>query len=145
MVDVGAGLGYFTVPCAAIVGESGFVYSIEPDSKRSDKIRARVVREGLDNVRVITTKAENLADIPTADTDLAFSAFSAHHFEDKEAAVTEIRRVLRDGGAFYLWDSVPGRIFKHGTRPEEVGLLAQGFARFEPSEIRKTIRVRFVK
>jgi len=145
VADVGAGNGFFTIPSATVVGKSGLVYSIEPDSKRSGHIIERADSEGLSNVRVITTKAENLVDIPSGDVDLAFSAFSIHHFEDRATALAEIRRILREGGTFYLWDQVPNRIFKWGTRPEELNQIAQGFGRFEPLETRKTIRARFVK
>lgn len=145
VADVGAGKGYFTIPSAIVVGKAGFVYSVEPDPKRSDKIRARATKEELNNINVLTTKAENLSGIPSGDVDLAFSAFSIHHFEDRNAALPEISRILRNGGVFYLWDKVPGRIFKWGTRPEELERIAAGFARFEPLETRKTIRARFVR
>ena len=145
VADIGAGRGYFTIPAAITVGRAGLVYSVEPDPKRSATIGARAAREGLGNVRVLTAKAENLAGIPAGEVDLAFSAFSVHHFKDRSAALAEIRRILRDGGEFYLWDRVPGRIFKWGTRPEELAQMAAGFARVETLSTRKTIRARFTK
>ncbi len=145
VADLGAGRGYFTIPAAITVGRAGFVYSVEPDPKRSDSIKTRAVREGLHNVRVLTTKTETLGDIPSGDVDLAFSAFSIHHFEDRNAALTEIKRILRNGGTFYVWDQAPGRIFKWGTRSEELGQMAAGFAKFESFGTRKTIRARFTK
>lgn len=145
VADIGAGEGYFTIASATVVGTSGFVYSVEPDPKRSGQIRERAAEEGLGNVRVVTAKAEDLAEIPTGCVDLAFSAFSIHHFEDRGAALAEIRRILHDGGTFYLWDEPPGRIFKSGTRPEELDRMASGFSRFEPLETKKTIRARFIR
>ncbi|HMD78492.1 MAG TPA: class I SAM-dependent methyltransferase, partial [Nitrososphaerales archaeon] len=71
VVDLGAGYGYFTVPAAVIVGSAGLVYSVEPDSARSQKVRARVASEGLQNVRVLTTEAEQLSGIPSDSVDLA--------------------------------------------------------------------------
>ena len=145
VADLGAGEGYFTIPSAIVVGRYGFVYSIEPERSRSDRIRARAAKEGLVNVRVLTSKAENLSEIPSGDVDLVFSAFSIHHFEDRDAALREIRRVLRDGGAFYLWDQVPGRVFRWGTRPQDLQQISSGFSRFEQIETQKAIRARFVK
>jgi ubiquinone/menaquinone biosynthesis C-methylase UbiE len=145
VADLGAGVGYFTMPAAVVVGDSGLVYSVEPDPRRSDKIRARAAAEGLSNVRVLTAKAENIGEVPSGSVDLAFSAFSIHHFEDRSAALAEVRRILREGGAFYLWDRVPGRVFKWGTRPKELVQIGEGFARFEPLSTQKTIRARFTK
>jgi len=145
VADLGAGEGYFTMPAAIVVGKAGVVIAVEPDLKRSDLIKARATREGLDNVRVIVTKAEDLSGVPSGEVDLAFSAFTMHHFEDRGAALKEIRRVLRDGGTFYLWDRVPGRFFKWGTQPKELEEIAAGFAKFEPIEVKGTVRARFVK
>lgn len=145
VADLGAGEGYFTVPAAVIVGSRGLVYSVEPDPKRSDRIRERISSEGLANVRVLTTKAEELTEIPSGAVDLAFSAFTYHHFNDKDAALAEIRRILRQGGGFYLWDRVPGRIFRWGTRPEELERIAKDFAKFESLGTSKTVRARFTK
>lgn len=145
VADIGAGQGYFTVPSAVLVGRFGVIYSVEPDPKRSDRIRARAAKEGLNNVQVLTAKAENLGEIPSGDVDLAFSAFSIHHFEERDTALAGIRRILREGGTFYLWDRVPGRIMKFGTRPEDLGKIAEGFTRFESLGTGKTVRARFVK
>jgi ubiquinone/menaquinone biosynthesis C-methylase UbiE len=145
VADIGAGLGYFTIPAAFIVGRTGFVYSVEPDPARSDRIRSRVANEGLENVRILTTAAEQLGDIPSDSVDLAFSAFSIHHFTDKRAGLAEIRRVLRSGGRFYVWDRVPGIIIRHGTRPEELDRLSGGFTKFELLSAGRTVRGRFTK
>ena len=145
VADIGSGHGYFTLPTAEVVGKTGLVYSVEPDQKRSGKIKARVESEGLSNVKVITAKAESMGDIPSGGVDLAFSAFSIHHFEDRKAALAEVRRILRDGGTFYVWDRVPGRIVRWGTHPEDLRQIAEGFKNFEPLETQKTIRAKFTK
>jgi len=145
VVDIGAGTGYFTIPAAETVGAKGMVYSVEPDPTRSQRIQERVTSEGLPNVRVITTGAERLVDIPTESLDLAFSAFTLHHFNDRQVGLSEIRRVLRKGGVFYVWDRVPGSIIRHGTRPDELPPLAFGFTSFEQLGSGRTLRARFTK
>ena len=145
MADIGAGKGYLTIPASTIVGRKGLVYSVEPDPKRSSRIKERIAKEGLENVRVLTTGAEQLEEIPSDSVDLAFSAFSMHHFNDQQAGLAEIRRILRNGGRFYVWDRVPGTIMRHGTRPEELDRLSGGFTKFELLSTGRTVRARFTK
>ena len=145
VMDIGAGLGYFTIPAAAIVGGTGIVYAIEPDPARSEKISKRITNEGVKNVSVLTAGAEELGGIPSGCIDLAFSAFSLHHFKDRKAALSEIKRVLRSGGVFYVWDRIPGGIIRHGTRAEELNTISEGFASFELLDAKRTLRARFTK
>jgi ubiquinone/menaquinone biosynthesis C-methylase UbiE len=145
VVDVGAGKGYFTIPAAEVVGRTGLVYSVEPDPARSQVIRERIASEGLQNVEVLTTKAEQLGDIQSGSIDLVFSAFTLHHFNDRRAGLSEIRRVLRPGGVFYVWDRVPGAVFPYGTRAEELNQLATGFTKSELLETGRTVRAKFTK
>jgi ubiquinone/menaquinone biosynthesis C-methylase UbiE len=65
------------------------------------------------------SKAESLP-LADASVDLAFSTASYHHWEDKKKALSEIRRVLRVGGRFFLADIWP---------PLGLGL---GLSRFMP-------------
>jgi ubiquinone/menaquinone biosynthesis C-methylase UbiE len=145
VADIGAGKGYLTIMASTIVGRKGLVYSVEPDSARSRIIRERAASEGLENIRVLTTGAEQLEEIPSDSVDLAFSAFSIHHFSDKRAGLAEVRRILRSGGKFYVWDRAPGTIMRHGTRPEELDQLSGGFTRFELLSTGRTVRARFTK
>jgi len=145
VVDIGAGQGYFTIPAAIVVGSTGMVYAVEPDPARSNRIRRRIASEGIGNVTVMTVGAEELGGISAGSIDLAFSAFSLHHFNDRKAALSEIKRVLRSGGVFYVWDRVPGRIIRHGTQVEELNSLSDGFAKFELIDAGSTVRARFTK
>ena len=145
VADLGAGQGYFTMPSAVVVGDGGLIFAVEPAPDRSSRIRARAAAEGLKNVRVLATKVENLGEIPSGTVDLAFSAFSFHHFEDRNAALGETTSILRDGGTFYLWDLAPGRVVKWGTSPADLQQISPGFSRFEEMGTGRTVRARFVK
>lgn len=144
VVDIGSGIGYFTVPAALVAGEKGLVYAVEPDPARSSKVEGRVRREGLGNVRVITSGAECMSDVPSGSVDLAFSAFTMHHFEDRGSALREVKRILKDGGKFYLWDRIPGRVVKHGTKPDQLEEISAGFE-VERLSTKGNIRARFTK
>jgi len=145
VADIGSGFGFFTLAAAEVVGRDGFVYSVEPVPQRSERIRSRIKAEGIENVKVLTTGAEYLDEIPSEVVDTAFSAFSLHHFEDPPVAMAEIRRILHTGGLFYVWDRVPGRIMKHGTRPEDITRLSPSFENLEILSSRRILRARLTK
>jgi ubiquinone/menaquinone biosynthesis C-methylase UbiE len=145
LVDLGAGFGFFAFAASAIVGPSGLVYAVEPDPSRCGAMERRAASEGVGNVRVLKTGAEQLGEVPTGSIDLAFSAFTLHHFADKKAALSEIQRVLKTGGSFYAWDRVPGILIRHGSRREDLEELAPGFAKFEVLSSGRTIKARYVK
>ncbi len=146
VADLGAGFGYFTVPAAELVGPKGLVYSVEPDPARSKRIIRRAESEGLANVRVIGSKAEELNEIPEGAVDLAFTVNAMHHFMDKKRALVEIRRILRNGGSLYIRDIIRGVIFRHGTRRGEVGILSEaGFSKVEILEVGRYLKARLTK
>jgi ubiquinone/menaquinone biosynthesis C-methylase UbiE len=146
VADVGAGLGYFTVAAAEVVGPEGLVYSIEPDVARYEKIVGRTETEGLSNVRVVNAKAEDLNPIPDGSVDIAFTVNAMHHFDDKNRALVEIRRVLRNGGSLYIRDIIRGLLIRHGTRRKEVGILSEaGFSKVEILEVGRYLKARLTK
>jgi SAM-dependent methyltransferase len=55
------------------------------------------------NVRFVDGSAERLP-FPDASIDLLVSSLSAHHWSDLDAAVREIRRIIRPGGAAWIHD-----------------------------------------
>ena len=58
--DIGCGQGFFTVPAAKIVGESGKVYASDISETNIQKLREKVASEGLKNVILEIGKAEDL-------------------------------------------------------------------------------------
>jgi len=73
-------------------------------------------------------EAESLS-LPDASVDLVFSTASFHHWQDKERAVCEIKRVLRLGGRFFLADIWP---------PLGLSRFSRHFQSNNPARIRVT-------
>jgi SAM-dependent methyltransferase len=95
-VDVGAGTGLFT---RTLVDRAAQVIAVEPDARMRKVLTARSP-----GVRVVEGSGESIP-LPDAAADAVFVS-SAWHWMDRERAVPEIGRVLRDGGRLGLiWTS----------------------------------------
>jgi len=146
VADVGAGKGFFTVAAAEIVGEGGFVFAVEPDADRIRMIKRRCDAARLTNVRFLEKKAEEMSQIVSESLDLVFSMYALHHFDSLERGLSEIRRILRPGGRFYVIDIMKGRIFRHGSKRQDLEVLAKsGFAKFELLGLGRLVKARLTK
>lgn len=105
LADIGAGAGFFALPAARRL-RRGRVYAIDRQEDMLEIVRRRSREDGLQNI--IPLRAEAKA-IPLEDgaVDAALMANVYHDIEDREAALREVARIVRPGGAFYLveWDS----------------------------------------
>jgi ubiquinone/menaquinone biosynthesis C-methylase UbiE len=119
VVDVGAGYGFFSFPAARVVGDEGFVYAVEPNHGRAAEISREARKEGVKNLRVVETGAEDLSAIATAEVDVVMSMSSLHHFNDAKKGLVEMKRVVKQGGIVYIRDIKSGKVFKHGSRSGE--------------------------
>ena len=92
VLDLGSGTGRFTPSLADRFG--GPVYGVEPATKMREIAVASSTHA---NVTYLEGRAEQIP-LPDGSCDLAFLFFVLHHFGDRDAAASELARVLRPGG-----------------------------------------------
>jgi ubiquinone/menaquinone biosynthesis C-methylase UbiE len=95
-LDLGSGTGRMTPSLASAFG--GPAHGVEP----SDKMRAQALADVGD--LAVTYAAGSAEDIPLPDSscDAALLFFVWHHVGDREAAVQELRRVVKPGGKLFV-------------------------------------------
>jgi SAM-dependent methyltransferase len=101
VVDLGAGTGQFALAAAGVFRR---VVAVDPSPVMLDRLRADARRRSLP-VEVIQDSFltyEHAGDPP----DLVYSRYALHHLPDawKAVALARVRRMLRPGGTFRLWD-----------------------------------------
>jgi ubiquinone/menaquinone biosynthesis C-methylase UbiE len=95
--DVGAGPGYFALPVARAVGESGRVYSVDVEPRILATLRKRLREAGLRNVTPVLALDDD-ALLPPAACDLILVVDTYHHFPGGPAYLRRLARSLRPGG-----------------------------------------------
>ncbi|MDV3277658.1 MAG: class I SAM-dependent methyltransferase [Nitrososphaerales archaeon] len=146
VADLGAGKGLYTLVAAELVGGVGWVYAVEPDTARSALIGRRAAGGGFANITVLKTRAEDMSGIPDSGVDFAFSLNALHHFEDRDAALSEAKRILKKDGRLYVRDMVWNMWFRHGTRKEDVGSIAAGvFTNVKVNLTARKVEITFTK
>jgi ubiquinone/menaquinone biosynthesis C-methylase UbiE len=103
-VDIGSGMGYFSLPMAELVGDMGRVLCVDVQDRMLSSLRKRAKRAGmLDRIetRLAGSNSLNLDDAAgSADFILAFSV--AHEIRDQIRFIKEMGGVLKSGGTLLL-------------------------------------------
>jgi ubiquinone/menaquinone biosynthesis C-methylase UbiE len=100
-VDIGAGLGVFTIPLARLVGPSGRVLAIDIQESMLAKVRARARRAGVEQI-VETRLAGETSLRVTEKADFVLTFWMVHEVPDQGRLLAEVRGMLKPGGAFLL-------------------------------------------
>lgn len=93
-VDLGCGTGTFSLPAAALAGETGTVYAVDDSAEMLDHLRAR---RPPSNLKLVHSDAgqTGLAD---EISDVCILAFILHEVNEASRLVAEAFRLLRPGG-----------------------------------------------
>jgi ubiquinone/menaquinone biosynthesis C-methylase UbiE len=104
-LDVGCGVGLWTLWLAEAVGPRGRVVGIEPTAERVDAARA-LVGEAVSPGRLEFREGGATAIVaPDAAFDWVWCGDALHHVQDTARALAEFMRVLRPGGRIVVKES----------------------------------------
>ena len=90
--DIGAGTGIFTIPAAQITKNS--VFALEIRDEFLEIIKERAEKQNLPNVKTIKV-IDNSFDIEEGSVDLIILVTVLHEIENKDAFLTEVKRVMK--------------------------------------------------
>lgn len=101
VVDIGAGMGYFSIPLAKLVGDSGHVTAIDIQPKMLSALERRAKKNGVsERITPHLAKQNSLDFDRKADFILAF--WMAHEVPDQKRFFGEIYNLLNPDGLFLI-------------------------------------------
>jgi ubiquinone/menaquinone biosynthesis C-methylase UbiE len=96
ILEVGCGPGFFTIPAANIVGEEGLVYAVDVNPYAIERVRGKIMREGIKNVVPLLANASDTG-LPERSIDFAFLVGLGYIAGGLKNVLLEIHRILRPG------------------------------------------------
>ena len=101
VVDLGCGMGYFSIPLAQMVGPKGTVICVDVQQQMLDGLRRRATRAGvLSQITLHRCESIQLGLAEPADFVLAF--WMLHEVPDQTAFLAEVRACLKPGGRLLI-------------------------------------------
>ncbi|MGB7684632.1 MAG: class I SAM-dependent methyltransferase [Solirubrobacterales bacterium] len=104
VLEFGPGTGQFSV---AVAGECARVIAVDVSEPMLNQLQSKVADLGFSNVEI--ARAGFLTYEHAGDpADFIYSRYALHHLPDfwKVVALSRLRRMIRTGGMFRLWDVV---------------------------------------
>jgi ubiquinone/menaquinone biosynthesis C-methylase UbiE len=131
IADLGCGAGYFSLPLARALRNSGKVYAVDVLSAALEAVKSHAKLYGLLNIEVVRANVEVAGGtkIPDGAADVVMLANILFQCSDRSGLFTEARRILAPGGRIILIDWIPnnaalGPKFESCVSEEEAKRLA---------------------
>lgn len=101
VLDVGPGVGYFTLPLAGLVGEKGKVIAADLQAEMLATIHHRAVKAGLD-ARIELHRTTENSIVVTEPVDFCLAFWMVHEVPDRAHFFAELFDNLKPGGLLLL-------------------------------------------
>jgi SAM-dependent methyltransferase len=134
VLEIGPGPGYFSIEAARAAGSSGRVVCIDVQPAMIAVLDERLRRERADNAMPLVGDATRLP-LAGQSADAAFLVFVLGEIPDRPAAMAELRRVLKPGGAVSVMETWTDSDYQLEA---SVGDLFRAYD-FEPLESRRQL------
>jgi len=101
VLDIGCGMGYFSLPLARLVGEKGTVICVDMQPEMLEATRRKATKAGLDSRMRFQRCSENSLGLTTA-ADFALAFWMVHEVGDREKFLGEIKKSLNPAGTLLI-------------------------------------------
>jgi len=100
-VDIGCGMGHFSIGMAKLVGVKGKVIAVDLQQKMLDRVKRRAERCGVDDR--ISLRLCRVGDIGVSErVDFVLTFWMVHEVPEVKTMFGQIQAILKDGGRWLL-------------------------------------------
>jgi ubiquinone/menaquinone biosynthesis C-methylase UbiE len=118
-IDIGPGMGYFTIPLAELVGHTGRVIAIDIQPKMLSALMERANKKGVaEIIKTHLASPDSIGFHENADFILAF--WMVHEVPDQRRFLSEISNLMKPEGLFLLVEPVIHVSLKNFSRMIEM-------------------------
>lgn len=100
-VDIGCGMGYFSIGMAGIVGETGKIISVDLQQKMLDILMKRARKAGVAG-RIATFLCDGVNIGIDENVDFALMFWMAHETPDELSILKQVHSILKESGRLLL-------------------------------------------
>ncbi|MFW9808219.1 MAG: class I SAM-dependent methyltransferase [Candidatus Thorarchaeota archaeon] len=100
IVELGCGSGFYTVAVARAIQPAGLVFAVDIQQGMLDKLKARMEREGVENIIPVLADAEGYIPLDDGIADAVYSVAVLPEIPDPPKALFQVKRLLKDDGLF---------------------------------------------
>ncbi|PKN33998.1 MAG: methyltransferase type 11 [Deltaproteobacteria bacterium HGW-Deltaproteobacteria-19] len=101
VIDVGPGMGYFTIPLLRLVGSGGKVVALDIQRRMLEALRQRADRTGVSGNLVTHLGKPGDPDMPDS-ADFVLIFWMIHEVPDQRAFLADLKACLRPGGRMLI-------------------------------------------
>ncbi len=100
VADFGCGAGFYTIPFAERLGETGRVYAFDIRTEMLEVVRSKAKTFGLNNIETVWADLEKPegSHLKASSADLVIISNILFQVDDKKALGAEAFRILKSGG-----------------------------------------------
>ncbi|HUU29538.1 MAG TPA: class I SAM-dependent methyltransferase [archaeon] len=101
VLDLGCGMGFFSIAMAEMIGAGGRVIAVDLQPQMLEVLRARAEKKGVGD-RIITRACKPESLDVTERVDFALAFYMVHEVPDKGAFLAQVAASLKPGAKFLL-------------------------------------------
>jgi ubiquinone/menaquinone biosynthesis C-methylase UbiE len=142
VLEIGPGMGFFSLPLARLVGKSGRIICVDVQERMLDKLKKRAQKSGLlDRITAILTEGNSLHIEKYEDqVDFALAFSVVHEVPDQGRMFDEVYRSLKSG-SLLLISEPKSHVTEEDFQATIETARARGFRQEASLDIRKNYSI----